>query len=184
MKFFKYNYILNELALLPSLQPSEGSKDEREDEGGATSPQQDSAGANSFSEDNQTREPSPTQEDEKPRMIMPITSIDCAMSALSITSPTPMFTCLATLTQPTQATTIAGLSQSGGGGGGGDRGRDGGGGASGSGSGGGTGATIGDAQPVAPPRNGLKGIMPIPFIGDKSLYNVFKTKWRMYKAIN
>jgi hypothetical protein len=57
MKFTKYDYILNELAFSSSLQPSEASKDKSEDEGGATSPQQDSAGANSFSEDNQTREP-------------------------------------------------------------------------------------------------------------------------------
>jgi hypothetical protein len=76
MKFSKYNYIPNELALLLSVQPSETSKDESEDEGGATSPQQDSAEANSSSEDNQTREPLPTQENEEPRLITPVTPID------------------------------------------------------------------------------------------------------------
>jgi Retrotransposon gag protein len=102
------------------------------------------------------------------------------MSALSITSPAPMFTQSATLTQPVQTTAMAGPSQSGGGGGGG--------GSSGGGGGGGgsiaTGAAAGGAQPAAPPRNGLKGILPMPFKGDKGLYNVFKTEWRMYKAIN
>jgi hypothetical protein len=130
------------------------------------SPQQDSVGANSSSEDNQTREPPPTQEDEEPRMITPVTPIDYAMSTLSITSPTPMFTQLATLTQPVQTTAMAGLSQGGGG------------------SGGGTEAMVSGAQPATPPRNGLKGIAPMPFKGDKSLYDVFKTEWRMYKAIN
>jgi hypothetical protein len=57
MKFTKYDYILNELALPPSIQTSEASEDESEDGDGATSPQQDSAGANSSSDDSQNREP-------------------------------------------------------------------------------------------------------------------------------
>jgi hypothetical protein len=173
MKFSKYNYILNELALTSSLQLSEASEDKSENEGGAMASQQDSARASSFSEDNQTREPLPTQEDEKPRMITSITPIDCTMSALSITLPTPMFTHSATLTQPVQTMAAAGPSQSSGGSGRGGGAR-----------GGGAGAAAAGAQPAASSRNGLKGIPPISFKGDKSLYDVFKTEWRMYKAIN
>jgi hypothetical protein len=92
MKFSKYDYILNEPALSPSLQPSEVSEDESEDEDGAMSPQQDSAGANSSSEDNQTREPPPTQENEEPRMITPVTLLQlCRPSGPFLTVFHPFF---------------------------------------------------------------------------------------------
>jgi Retrotransposon gag protein len=76
------------------------------------------------------------------------------------------------------ATSTAGPSRTGGGGRGGGSGRGG---------GGGGGGALAPGQPVgqAPfPWNGLRGVPPQLFKGDRELFDTFLAEWRLYKNVN